>query len=157
MQQCNSEIRLACPVFILSLLQLLLGAQVVGVATLALSAVGRLRVQPGIALAADHLVAVVLLGQDAKTRFDHTTHQAQAQVKGATGLEATTGDKLVVGQLPGAKKQSLLVAGDACGPLHTMLQFCHTLLGTDVQGDGPAVQRLYKHLHPAEKRQKQCR
>lgn len=45
------------------LLQLLLGAKIVGVSALLLAAVDCTRVQTGIALAADHLVAVVLLGQ----------------------------------------------------------------------------------------------
>lgn len=54
------------------LLQLLLGAQVVGVATLLLTAVGRSRVQTSIALATDHLVAVVLLSQDTERWLDDT-------------------------------------------------------------------------------------
>lgn len=55
-----------------SLLQLLLGAQVVGVATLLLAAVGRPGVEASVALAADHFVAVVLLGEDAKGRLNDT-------------------------------------------------------------------------------------
>ena len=44
------------------LLQLLLGSEVVAVAARLLPAVGGPGVQPGVADAADHLVAVVLLG-----------------------------------------------------------------------------------------------
>lgn len=45
-----------------SLLQLLLGAYVVGMATLLLTTVGSPGVQPGITLTTNHFVTVVLLG-----------------------------------------------------------------------------------------------
>lgn len=48
------------------ILQLLFGAEIVGVPALGLAAVGGARVKARIALAADHLVTVVLHGQDAK-------------------------------------------------------------------------------------------
>ena len=89
------------------LLQLLLGADVVGVATLALAAVGRLRVQTGVApekgkrstlvsktnsflghsLSADHLVAVVLLSENAETGLDDTASQTEHQMKGRLWVE----------------------------------------------------------------------
>ena len=46
------------------LLQLLLGAQVVGVSALLLAAIGGTWMQTSIALTANHLVAVVLLGEN---------------------------------------------------------------------------------------------
>lgn len=51
-------------------------------ATLLLAAVGSPRVQASVALAADHLVAVVLLCQDAEGGLNHTTTQTKYQVKG---------------------------------------------------------------------------
>lgn len=65
-----------------SLLQLLLGAEVVGVSTLLLAAVGSSGVKTGIALSANHLVTVVLHGQDAESGFNNTTSEAKHQVKG---------------------------------------------------------------------------
>lgn len=50
-------------------------------AALLLAAVGSPGVQASVALAADHLVAVVLLCQDAESGLDHTTSQTQHQVK----------------------------------------------------------------------------
>ena len=47
-----------------------------------LAAVGGAGVEAGVALAADHLVGVVLLGQDAEGGLDHTTTEAEHQVKG---------------------------------------------------------------------------
>lgn len=54
---------------------LLLGAQVVGLATLLLVAIDSTGVQVSITPAADHFVAVVLLGKLAEGRLDDTTLQ----------------------------------------------------------------------------------
>ena len=54
----------------------------VRVAALALAAVGSPGVEAGVALAADHLVAVVLLGEDAQRGLDDTAPQPQHQVEG---------------------------------------------------------------------------
>ena len=74
---CTLDICLIC-----SSLHLLLGADVTVVATLALSAVGRLCRESGIALAADHLVAVVLGGEDTQRGLDDSSSQTKYQVKG---------------------------------------------------------------------------
>ena len=47
-----------------------------------LPAVGGPGVEPGVALAADHLVRVVLLGQEAQGGLDHAAAQAQNQMEG---------------------------------------------------------------------------
>ena len=44
-------------------------------------------VEPGVAHAADHLVAVVLLGQDPQGGLDDSTTQSQHQVKGGLLLD----------------------------------------------------------------------
>ena len=62
---------------VLRLLQLLLGSQVRGVATSLLTAVGSPGVEPGVALPADHLVTVVLLGQDTKRGLNDSSTQTQ--------------------------------------------------------------------------------
>ena len=51
-------------------------------ATALLSAVGGSGVETSVALAADHLVAVVLLGQNAKRGLDHTAAKTKDQVEG---------------------------------------------------------------------------
>lgn len=63
------------------LFDLLLGAQVVGMAALLLAAVDCTGVQACVALAADHLVTVVLLGKLTKGWLDDATTQAQHQVQ----------------------------------------------------------------------------
>lgn len=54
------------------ILQLLLGAEVVSVATLSFAAVGCTGMEASIALAADHLVAVVLHSQDPEGGLNST-------------------------------------------------------------------------------------
>ena len=65
-----------------ALFDLLLGAQVVGMAALLLAAVDCTRVQACVALAADHLVTVVLLGKLTKGWLNDATAQTQHQVQG---------------------------------------------------------------------------
>jgi len=52
------------------------------VTTLLLAAVGGPRMQSGVALAADHFVAVVPHGQNTEGGLDNTTTQAEHQVQG---------------------------------------------------------------------------
>ena len=59
------------------LLQLLLGSQLGGVATRLLSAVGGPGVKPGVALTANHLVTVVLLGKETQGRLNDTTTKTE--------------------------------------------------------------------------------
>ena len=59
------------------LLELLLGSELAGVAATLLPAVGGARVHPGVADAADVLLAVVLLRQQPQGRLDHAAAQTQ--------------------------------------------------------------------------------
>ena len=70
-----------------SLLQLLLGSQIGAVTTGLLPTVGGPGVEPGVALPADLLVAVVLLGQDTKGRLDDSSPQPEHQVEGGLLLD----------------------------------------------------------------------
>ncbi|ERE88412.1 ATP-dependent Lon protease [Cricetulus griseus] len=69
-----------------ALFYLLLGAQVVGVATL-LVTVDRTGVQASVALEADHLVTVVLLGKLTKGWLDDATTKVKHQVQGGLFLD----------------------------------------------------------------------
>ena len=69
------------------LLQLLLGAELVGVTALLLTAVDRTGRETGIAHTADVLVAVELTGQHLKGRLDDTTSQTEHQVQGGLLLD----------------------------------------------------------------------
>lgn len=65
-----------------SLLQLLLGAQLVAVSALLLAAVYRAGVKASVALAADNLVAVVLAGQHLERGLNDATPETEHQVEG---------------------------------------------------------------------------
>ena len=64
-----------------SLLQLLLGADVVGMTTLLLPAVGSPGMKTSVTFTADHLIAVVLLSQNPKSGLDYTTTKTENQVQ----------------------------------------------------------------------------
>ena len=70
-----------------NLLQLLLGSEVGAVTTGLLPTVGGPGVEPGVALPADHLVAVVPLGQDTEGGLDDSSSQPEHQVEGGLLLD----------------------------------------------------------------------
>ena len=80
-----------------SLLQLLLGSQSVGVPAGLLPAVLGPGVEPGVALPADDLVTVVLLGQDPQGGLYDSSPQSEHQVEGGLLLD------VVVRQSSGVK------------------------------------------------------
>ncbi len=60
-------------------------------------------------LAADHLVAVVLLGQQSQAGLDDTTSQAQHQVKGGLLLDVVVAQSAAILKLLAGKDQTLLI------------------------------------------------
>ncbi|KAH8357067.1 hypothetical protein KR200_009908 [Drosophila serrata] len=129
------------------LLQLLLGAQVVGVAALLLAAVGGTWVQAGVALAADHLVAVVLLGQDAQRGLNDTTTQAEHQVQGRLLLDVVVGQGAAILQLLAGEDQTLLIWGNALLVLDLGLHILDGVRRLHLQGDGLAGEGFHEDLH----------
>ena len=67
----------------------------------------------GVALAADHLVAVVLLSQDTEGRLNDTTTETKDQVEGRLLLDVVVGKGAAVLQLLAGKDQTLLIWGDS--------------------------------------------
>ena len=66
-------------------------------------------------LAADHLVLVVLAGQDLQGGLDDAAAQAQHQMQRGLLLDVVVGQGAAVLQLLAGEDQALLVRGDACG------------------------------------------
>ena len=66
----------------LHLLQLLFWSEVVSVSTRLFSAISGSSMVSGIALSADHFVAIVFLGQYSQGGFDDTTSESEDQMKG---------------------------------------------------------------------------
>ena len=65
--------------------------------------------EPGVAEAADHLVAVVLLGQDPQAGLDHAAPESEHQVEGRLLLDVVVGQGPAVLKLLPSEDQPLLV------------------------------------------------
>ena len=96
-----------------SLLQLLLRSQLAGVPAGLLPAVSCPGVKPGVALPADHLVTVVLLGQQAKGGLNDPTPQPEHQVEGGLLLDVVVRQGAAILQLLSSEDKTLLVWGNA--------------------------------------------
>jgi len=82
------------------------------VTTLLLAAVGSTRRKAGVALAADHLVAVELGGQSLERGFDDTTTETEDQVEGRLLLDVVVRKSAAVLELLAGEDQTLLVWGN---------------------------------------------
>merc|ERR1719333_1462092 len=119
-----------------SLLQLLLGSQVRAVTTGLFPAVGGPGVEPGVALPADHLVAVVPLGQDAQGGLDDSSSQSEHEVEGGLLLDVVIRQSPSILQLLAGKDQPLLVRRDPFLVLDLGLDILDGVRGLDLEGDG---------------------
>merc|ERR1719278_80189 len=129
------------------LLQLLLGSQVGAVTTRLLPAVGGPGVEPGVALPADHLVAVVPLGQDTQGRLDDSSPQSEHQVEGGLLLDVVVRQSPSVLQLLAGKDQPLLIRRDSLLVLDLGLDILDGVRGLDLEGDGLTREGLDEDLH----------
>ena len=130
-----------------ALFDLLLGAQVVGMAALLLAAVDCTRVQACVALAADHLVTIVLLGKLTKGWLNDATMQTQHQVQGGLFLDVVVGQGAAILQLFAREYQPLLVRWDAFLVLDLGLDILDGVTGLDLKSDGVVCQGLHEDLH----------
>ena len=135
------------------LFQLLLGAQLVGVTTLALAAVGGTRGKTGVALAADRLLAVVLAGQSLKRGLNNgtTTTETEDQVESGLLLDVVVGQSAAVLQLLTGENQTLLVRGNSLLVLDLGLDIVNGVGRLHLKGDGLSCQGLDENLHQDER------
>jgi len=84
------------------------------VSALLLAAVGGARREAGIALAANHLVAVELGGQGLERGLNDTTAETEDQVKGRLLLDVVVRESAAILKLLAGKDQALLVWGNTC-------------------------------------------
>merc|ERR1719443_2807576 len=89
------------------LLQLLLWAEVVAVATLLLAAVDSTCMQASVTLAANHLLAVEFACEHCQGRFNHAATEAQHQVECGLLLDVVITQGAAVFQLLASEDQSL--------------------------------------------------
>ena len=139
-------------------------------ATGLLPAVGSPGVEPGVALPADHLVAVVPLGQDTQGGLDDSSSQSEHQVEGRLLLDVVVRQGSAVLKLLSSEDQPLLIRRNTLLVLQKSNDFknlsCHPIglkesyldLSLDIlngvtwlhlEGDGFPGEGLHKDLHDA--------
>jgi hypothetical protein len=91
------------------------------VATLLLAAVGGTRRKTSIALAADHLLAVVLGGKSLQGRFNDTTTETEDKVKSGLLLDVVVRKSSAVFKLLAGEDKTLLVRGNSYWRLESKL------------------------------------
>ena len=121
------------------LLQLLLGAEVVAVSASLLTAVVSTRGKTRVALAANHLLAVVLLGEGGEGGLDHTTSHLEQHLKSGLLSNAVGTDGLSVVQFLAGENETLVLVVDALLLLEHLLHVLHGLSGLDLERDGVSL------------------
>ena len=122
------------------LLQLLLGAELAAVSALLLTAVMSTRGKTSVALTANHLLAVVLLGESGKSGLDHSSSHLEEHFKGGLGRNSVGTDGLSVLKLLSGKDKALLVEVDVLSLLDHLLDVLHGLGGLNLKRDGVSLQ-----------------
>ncbi|KAF2101868.1 hypothetical protein NA57DRAFT_53813 [Rhizodiscina lignyota] len=151
------------------LLQLLLRPQLVAVSALLLAAVGRSGRQARVALAADHLLAVVLAGKGLERGFDETATETEDEVEsgflqwaqvsflflkqcnhsnGFGGREFFA-ERTAVFELLAGENQALLVWWDALLVLNLRLHIIDSVARLHLEGDSLARQGLHEAVNSA--------
>ena len=87
---------------------------------LLLTAVGCTWVKASVALATDHLIAVVLLGQHTERGLDDTTTKTENQMESGLLLDIVVGQGASILQLLTSEDQTLLIWGNAFFVLKTV-------------------------------------
>ena len=105
------------------------------------------RWQTCVALAADHLVAVVLGGKRLQRRLNDTTTETEDQVEGGLLLDVVVGQGAAILKLLAGKDEPLLVRGDALLVLDLSLDVVDCVGGLNLQGDCLASESLNEDLH----------
>jgi len=130
-----------------NLSQLLLGAELVGVTALALTAVVSLKRKTGIATTADHLVAVVLTGKNNKRGLKTTTNKTKNKVEGRLLLDVVISKSVTVLKLLTGEDKTLLIRRDTFLVLNLGLHVIDGISRLDLKSDSLASKSLDENLH----------
>ena len=129
---------------------------------LLLTAVGCTWVKASVALATDHLIAVVLLGQHTERGLDDTTTKTENQMESGLLLDIVVGQGASILQLLTSEDQTLLIWGNAFFVLKNSvkvlfnkfqfyldlgLDIFNSVGGLNLEGNGLASESLDKDLH----------
>jgi hypothetical protein len=129
------------------LFELFLGAQLTGVSTLFLSAIGGTGWETRIALSAHGLVAIVSLGQEGQTRVVDSSAETQYQMQSRFFLDIVIRESATIFQLFAGKDESLLVRWDALLVLDFGLDVVDRVARLNVQRNSLTREGFYENLH----------
>ena len=101
-----------------------------------LTAVVSTRRKTRVALTADHLLAVVLLGESSQGRLDHTTSHLEEHFKGGLSSNVVGTNGLRVLELLTGEHKALVLVVDVLLLLEHLLHVLHGLRGLDIKRDG---------------------
>merc|ERR1719171_2769932 len=132
---------------LLTLLELLLGAELVGVPALPLPAVHGAGVEARVAPPADHLVAVVLPGEHREGRLDDAAAEPEHKVQRGLLLDVVVAERAAVLELLPGEDEPLLVRRDALLVLDLGLDVVDGVGGLHVERDRLPGERLHEDLH----------
>jgi hypothetical protein len=125
------------------------------VSALLLAAVDGTRGQAGVALAADHLLAVVLGGQGLERGLNDATTETEDQVQSRLLLDVVVGERAAVLELLAGEDQALLVRGDALLVLDLGLDIVNSVAGLNLQSYCfPGLNRFALALRPSGRERK---
>jgi hypothetical protein len=94
------------------LLQLLLGAELGSTSTALLAAVDGTGVHAGIALAANHLILVILAGKNLERRLNDSTTETEDQMESRLLLDVVVSKSAAIFELLSGENETLLIRGD---------------------------------------------
>lgn len=131
------------------LFQLLLRTELVGVTTLALTAVSSTRGQAGVALTADSLLAVVLGSKSLERGLNDggTTTKAEDQMEGRLLLDVVIAEGAAVVELLTGEDKTLLVRRNALLVRDLALHGIDGVAGLNLEGNSLTGQCLDENLH----------
>ena len=115
------------------LLQLLLGAELAAVSALLLTAVVGTRGKTSVALTANHLLAVVLLGQGGKSGLDHSSSHLEEHLHSGLRADAVGADGIGIVELLTGEDEALMVDINVLSLLEHLLNVLHGLGRLDLQ------------------------
>jgi hypothetical protein len=117
------------------------------VTALLLPAVEGLRVEAGVALAADHLVAVGGAGEGGEGGLDEAAPQAEYEVERRLLLDVVVAQRAAVLELLAREDKALLIRRDPLLVLDLGLDILDRIRRLDLERDGFAREGLHKDLH----------
>ena len=133
------------------LLQLLLGTKVVAVTALLLTAVVSTRRKTSVALTANHLIAVVGLGEGSEGRFDDTTSNLEEHFNSSFFGNRVGAEQFVVFKFLASENQTLVVGVDIFSLLELLLNRLNGLGRLNFKGNSSSRNGLNKKMHCIER------